>query len=178
MASTQATSAYTYNNQAVWNILSNISNNTTDAMYEPIDKRRVSVNYPQNISYNAIYLRGDIFMNISFSAIKNIQKLDKIASLPDDWNENSAESFSLSLINKCKNIIYSLPIQPEIFPTADNSIQMEYEKENGEYLEFNIRDDRVDVYQIYADDKEDEYVINKDEAKTIRKVVDGFYARN
>ena len=32
-------------------------------------------------------------------------------------------------------------IQPRIFPTARNSIQFEYEKQDGEYLEFELFED-------------------------------------
>lgn len=178
MVSMQATSAYTYNNKVVWNILSNISNDITESVCVPVRKEHISVNYPQNISCNAIYSQGDIFMNVSSDAIKNIQKLDKIANLPDDWNENKAKPFSKELIDKCKRLISSLSIQPELFPTAANSIQLEYEKDNGEYLEFNIRENSVDVYQIYGDKHEEEFTIYSRVDEKVKETVDDFYARD
>ena len=70
----------------------------------------------------------------------NMEKLDKIAALQNDWNGYGAEPLSPQVIEKTRSLIQGLVIQPEIFPTAAGSIQMEYEKDNGDYLEFQISD--------------------------------------
>jgi len=64
--------------------------------------------------------------------------LDEIASLKDNWNDNNAPHFSESIIMRMRSIVSELSIQPNIFPTARRSIQFEYEKENGDYLEFEL----------------------------------------
>lgn len=72
--------------------------------------------------------------------------LDEIVKLDDDWNNNGASSFSRKLIEKCRGILTQLVAEPFICPTACGSIQFEYEKENGEYLEFEIYEDRIEAF--------------------------------
>ena len=48
-----------------------------------------------------------------------------------NWNEYDADSFDPSLIQKVTGIVARLDIQPEIFPTAADSIQLEYYDENA-----------------------------------------------
>ena len=69
---------------------------------------------------------------------RNLHKLERIATLGDNWNGYGAESLSAKLILQARNLLYELYIQPEIFPTAAGTIQLEYEKDNGDYLEFQL----------------------------------------
>lgn len=85
----------------------------------------------------------------AFMQLNDISKLDK------NWNDNNAEPFSVDLINKCKTILYKLSHEPCVFPTACNSIQFEYEKETGEYLEFEIYDRSIKFFKIDSDKKEE-----------------------
>ena len=52
----------------------------------------------------------------------NLEKLNRIASLEDGWDLYKATSFSNSLIEFCRNLLFKLNRQPKIFPTANNSI--------------------------------------------------------
>ncbi len=65
-------------------------------------------------------------------------RISEIRDLPDNWNENGASKFSNEILDTLKYIVESLKTQPEIFPTARDSIQLEYENENGDYLEFEL----------------------------------------
>lgn len=69
---------------------------------------------------------------------RNLHKLERIATLGDNWNGYGAEPLSAKLILQVRNLLYELYIQPEIFPTAAGTIQLEYEKDNGDYLEFQL----------------------------------------
>jgi len=81
--------------------------------------------------------------------IKNLEKIEKIKILPKNWNGNGAENFSKNLISIIRNLVLDLKIQPELFPTADDSIQIEYEKENGDYLEILVSENnKFDFFQI------------------------------
>ena len=75
-------------------------------------------------------------MNIDCN--KSIVSLSEIAALPNNWNLNEAPAFSEQIILLCKNIVRSLTRQPDIFPTANESIQMEWENVHGDYLEIEI----------------------------------------
>ena len=100
-------------------------------------------------------------------------KLDMIASLDDNWNNNGAKAFSSSLIMKTRNIISSLNIQPEIFPTACESIQLEYTKPDGSYLEIEISESEyVEIFIINSDGTN--HTTNVRSVNTINDVVKKF----
>ena len=67
---------------------------------------------------------------ISEDKIENLKKLETIALLRDNWNLNGAKAFTDSLIKKGRDLILFLEIQPEIFPTACESLQLEYDRED------------------------------------------------
>lgn len=71
----------------------------------------------------------------------NLERLDRFATFEDNWNGNGANKFSKDLIEKAKYIIENISMQPSVFPVARDSIQFEYTKENGDYLEFELYDD-------------------------------------
>ena len=79
---------------------------------------------------------------------KGFSQLDYISNLSKNWNRNNADSFSKNLIKKCKIILQSLEYEPNIFLTSRDSIQFEYEKPNGEYLEFEIYDESIKFFKI------------------------------
>lgn len=93
--------------------------------------------------------------------IKNLKKLDSFTELEENWNGYDAEKISPELINKVRKVIYDLPVQPMVFPTGRKSIQLEYEKPDGEYLEFEIFEDRTVMLHIDGDN-EDERNIDDD----------------
>ena len=70
--------------------------------------------------------------------ISNIQRINEIEKLEKGWNGNGADPFSRELINNVRRIIENAVYQPEIFPTANDSIQLEYDKKNGEHMEIEI----------------------------------------
>ena len=102
----------------------------------------------------------------------NLEKLNRIASLEDGWNLYKATSFSNSLIEFCRNLLFKLNRQPEIFPTANNSIQFEF-KNKDDYLEIEIYDDLSCIeYYMKKNGKEIE---NKAFVQDVVKVVNQFY---
>ena len=58
---------------------------------------------------------------------ENLNKLEKISGLKENWNGNGASPFSKTVIKKVRALIKALLIQPEVFPTALNTIQFEYD---------------------------------------------------
>ncbi|MFJ7646110.1 hypothetical protein ACIQ1H_01100 [Lysinibacillus sp. NPDC097279] len=106
---------------------------------------------------------------------ENFNTLNSFLDLPENWNDNDAECFEEGLVKKAMRIIRKLPMQPDVFPTARNSIQFEYEKENGEYLEFEIFSKSIECFMIDADGMEKEFNVY-DVVEMIQEVVD-FYER-
>lgn len=75
---------------------------------------------------------------------ENITRINSFARLNDNWNMNGAEPIQQDVINRALDLIKKLEFQPEIFPTARQSIQFEYENDS-QYLEFEIFGDKIDV---------------------------------
>lgn len=103
------------------------------------------------------------------------EKMAAISELPDNWNENGAKKFSDKLIAKCYSLLFGLPIFPEIFPVADGSIQFEFEKSDGSYLEFDIFENEISEYRVYPDGKEIERTIDQNK---ISEEVKDFYEQS
>lgn len=102
----------------------------------------------------------------AYETLREIEQLEK------NWNENQADPISSEVVKKVRNTLPLLDKQPEIFPTACNSIQIEYEKENEDYLEFEIFEDTVKCYR-EIDQHVEESTVDKEE---IPKIVREFYA--
>lgn len=127
--------------------------------------------------YNVYEKNGFCIENVVMNEEKmnNLKKLDQIALLEDGWNGNKAKAFEKQLISKVRSIITALELQPEIFPTACDSVQLEYEKEDGSYLEIEINsDDMWEVFEINRDGDE-EYSSIVADIEAIIKVVNSFY---
>ena len=82
---------------------------------------------------------------------RNFLKLNEIKSLKRNWNGNGAKPISKNIINKTKSLIINLEKQPQIFPTANDSIQLEYDGENNSYLELQVT--KKDILSFYKIDK-------------------------
>ena len=74
-------------------------------------------------------LRGEtVDKEFSPELKKNLLKLEEIKSLKRNWNGNHAKPIPKKIINKTKSLLINLDKQPQIYPTAINSIQMEFEE--------------------------------------------------
>ncbi len=107
--------------------------------------------------------------------IENLEKLNQISKLKDGWDGDCAVAFEESLIEKVRDIITNLNYLPEIFPTACDSIQLEFDREDGAYLEIEVSaDEKAEVFTIDNRGKENTTEI-KSFPDEINKVVDCFY---
>lgn len=143
-------------------------------------------NYYSNCRYHSP-LYEDIELHTAqtlFHSAKNIVAivhnriiLNDIAHLKRNWNDNKANPFPSSLIEKCTNLINQLEVQPFISPTACGAIQMEYEKENGDYLELEIYSERVEVYQVINNIGHEETLTSSDYLNEVNRIVSNFLTR-
>lgn len=78
---------------------------------------------------------------VSEKLLRNRETLQKISELKSNWNGYGANGFSNSLINRCKSFIEEIGFQPDIFPTANDSIQFEWKNPQGDYLEIEFYED-------------------------------------
>ncbi|MCR4590354.1 MAG: type II toxin-antitoxin system Phd/YefM family antitoxin [Lachnospiraceae bacterium] len=68
----------------------------------------------------------------------NMNKLKLFRDLKDNWNGNGAPAFPPAVIEKTEKLLLDLNIQPEIFPTALCSIQLEYNNSRRDHMEIEI----------------------------------------
>jgi len=103
------------------------------------------------------------------------ERLSYISGLDDNWNGNGAPAFNPDHIRTVSKITARLPFQPGIFPTAQESVQLEYEKSNGEYLEFEIFEDRIEVFSTNKNNVEVEYTLGITDFDCVTEAVYKFY---
>lgn len=112
-----------------------------------INSSAVGYNSEKSEQLEKIYSMAYMKINsLEKNYVKANTILTEIEKLNDNWNDNGASAFSSKLIEKCKKIAMQLASEPFICPTACGSIQFEYEKENGDYLEFEIYEDRIECF--------------------------------
>ncbi len=117
------------------------------ALKSGIENKTVGYNNKKYEQFEKIYSMAYTSINsMEKNYIEAITALNEIAKLEDNWNSNGACAFSAKLIEKCKGIVMQLAAEPFVCPTACGSVQFEYEKENGDYLEFEIYEDRIEVF--------------------------------
>ena len=106
-------------------------------------------------------LRGEtVEKTFSPELKKNLLKLDEIKSLKRNWNGNKAKPITKKIVNKTKSLIINLEKQPQVFPTANDSIQMEYDGDNNSYLEFQItKENNLSYFKIDRNGKETSGII-------------------
>lgn len=136
-----------------------------------------SIDVPRNIInhqlYNKSYVSSQVANYLNEKLFYNLNRLESFKYLDYGWNGYNAESFPNTLIDLIKSQLYILKIQPEVFPTARKSIQLEYKRNNGDYLEFEVFNDKVIMY-CETNDYENEEIIKLED---INKMVEDFYGR-
>lgn len=110
----------------------------------------------------------------------NLITINSFLNLEYNWNDNEAQPFSESLINEAKQIIMGLFRQPDVFPTARNSIQFEYERDNGDYFEIELFSGRLEIFSI-INNEESELSLSYDSqnilVKELNKKIEEFHDR-
>ena len=110
--------------------------------------------------------------------VKNLSRLEDMATLEENWNGYGAKGFSAALIAKCKEILNLLPQQPELYPTGRQTIHLQYELEDRSYLGFEISEEKttyLKVPQRKYDEAEERELAGADEVKKIKELVADFY---
>jgi hypothetical protein len=106
--------------------------------------------------------------------ITNLKRLSDIESPQDNWNNNGVEKIPEKVIRNVRKLLMCLEFQPEVFPTACDAIQLEWDKANGEYLEMEIMEYAINVFQIDSDGGEKHSTIAID-GIVVKKIVGEFY---
>lgn len=70
--------------------------------------------------------------------LANLIKLSEFKELRDGWDGYDAMAIEQQSIENTKRILKMLTNPPELFPTCRGTLQLEYEKTNRDYIEFEI----------------------------------------
>ena len=127
--------------------------------------------------YNSFRLHFISYGNTSLTQefIENLNRLEDIGKLEDNWNGNGAPAFPAKQIELMRNIISILHVQPFITPTANKSIQFEFENDAGNYLEFELfSDERVKMFIYFSNGETNTEYIS---IEKVSEMVDDFYRR-
>jgi hypothetical protein len=74
------------------------------------------------------------------------EKLDEISRYKDNWNGYGAKAYSEMFIKYASDVIDSLPVEPDVFPLADDGLQLEVS--SNDKIEIHIilhKDFTIDV---------------------------------
>ena len=132
--------------------------------------------YAYNSGNNIISYFTEDYMSSNMLR-ESLVRLDEIKNLEYNWNGYGAEPFSASMISQIEKIIRNLSKQPEIYPTAQSSIQLEYNNENGDYLEFEIFDNGV-INQFLLKSNGESISQKRIPKNTLNKVIESFYGQS
>ena len=94
--------------------------------------------------------------------IMNLSKLEMCGILEDGWYMEGSLSIDKDVLNFVRDVLPSFPIQPEVFPNPNGTIQLEWEKyydrgkEDSFYLEIEITPNNLlHIYQIIHDEEKE-----------------------
>ena len=123
----------------------------------------------QNIAYKDTYSEHTL--------MDSLTRLTQIALLKNNWDGYGAEPLPRETIYHAQRLIYSLHFQPEIFPTAAGSLQIEYEKDNGDYLELQFTGKGF-CEAFRCINGNEEYFSLPDNSNSLNALIDDFYERS
>ena len=85
-----------------------------------------------------------------------INKLLEIQQLRENWNGYDAKPIPIEVITKALFLIEQLnPLPNFISPTGRESVQLEWEKDSCLYLEMEIFENKIEIFNMFSDDNED-----------------------
>ena len=106
---------------------------------------------------------------------RSLSKLEQISELHDNWNENGAKAFSKPHIEKIRSLISELEYEPEVFPTACGSIQLEYDKPDGRHIEIEIPENGPAEYLYDSPDGSGRSGFIEADAHDVNELIRSFY---
>ena len=137
-------------------------------------------NLRENEAINAKYVKEStdvVPFNSKWQQLQNKLRLneEQIKSylhLPNNWNGNGANAISKNIVERALKLVQKLDYQPEIFPTARDTIQFEYEKGDN-YLEIEVF---IDFFILYKNVNDEEKELKIDDIRAIYNEIAAYHA--
>lgn len=106
----------------------------------------------------------------------NINRIQDFSKLLDNWDGYGADPIPSDVVENAKKVLKQLKYQPEVFPTAAETIQFEYDGPDNSYLEFQVGKDNV-FNLFYVDTKGNKKHINNVGGNELNNIIESFYER-
>ena len=107
-----------------------------------------------------------------------VEKIASFQELLQGWDGYNAMAILPQTISVASRLVLLFSKNPEVYPIGNGHIQLEFENNNGEYIEFEVcSDNRVNVYRESNGVEIEDNVIdinNKKDEQYILKLVDNF----
>jgi len=110
-----------------------------------------------------------------YKRMKNLEVLEKIGTFKQNWNGYGADPIPAGVINVARRFIIASKHIPHVSPTADDSIQLEYQSVSGSCLAFNIHIDLVSSYLEDSQGHESEKEFLPSDFNEMEKMLDEFF---
>lgn len=104
----------------------------------PLISQNVQTNLSVNFSQNTSRLNDVYCQTIDLLKIENEDKILKMQAFEENWDGNGAKAFSKEAISLFRTVISALCKQPKIAPTGNNSLLMQFEKDDKSLLAFDV----------------------------------------
>lgn len=108
---------------------------------------------------------------------KNLESIEHMASFERNWNGAGALAFTDDALDLFKKVVRSLSRQPEIAPTGRNSLYLQYAKDDGSILAFEVSLEGFEMVQITKGDFEhaNPLHLSVDDFSDLNERVESFY---
>ena len=109
--------------------------------------------------------------------LRNIRLLELIR---ETQNIDDEDYVSDTVVDNALKIVFFLKHQPELFKTYENSINMQFESEDGSYLEFEVFENRISSMMVPERDYDRAVfpVVELGDMKSIDRIVGEFYGQS
>ena len=129
---------------------------------------QLSVQRALDILSDALIMDGD-----AYDRYQNLKLLDEIGQIQSKDDEDFVSD---QVIANARMFVANVRKQPMIFKTHRNSVQFEYELEDGSYLEFELYEERLTCMEIPCADVSKAFFpdVSYDDSGIINKIIEDF----
>ncbi len=136
--------------------------------YSIEDSDELISKYTQQYSVNEKYYLKEIGINTSATAyttcesdnmtdseyFENIGILNEFLTLEDDWDDYGSLAPSKDIVMFVMTILSKLPKQPDVFPTPEGHVQLEYAIGKNRHLNIEfISESKFSIFEMFEDRK-------------------------
>lgn len=147
-------------------VFSSVSGNCNTDVYNQVYSTYNNSEY-RNVSEISNPSNSIVFFDYS-KYKQNVSIIEDYSLLQDNWNGYGALQINKDVISTVNELLSTLIYQPDVFPTGRGGIQIEYQKTDDSYLEFEFfPNGQIGMLKIDSNQNEEERFVNLSEISTI-----------